>query len=232
MKHDVIDYGRKLDKSKSKARIDANDKIIELKNEWVTLKGRWDLFCNTNIEFESTDTCLSEVGKFCNELAALTAKHTELNSSCEYLGVQSMDPSPLQALHTRIVLQAGQYEMIKEFNHSITLMGEEQWKKVQSKRLEEYVMSWKGRFDSVDASVISQQMLKTLSVLESILSLVSHCCGEIYSDEHWAELFYEILEIPVYLPVSEVTLNKVMNCSNEVLLAPGTLLSLKNLSKR
>lgn len=221
-----------LDRSKTEARHETHEKIKIHEQEIAHMKNHWDTFCNGENESKSNDTMISMIDQIRKEIDNLVEKDKDIKEHCAYLGIQIVDYSSIDLLYNDIKRQVDHCKMITDFDRCRASLGEAKFNKLQHEQLEDFVSSWKSRICGLRASIAPEKMLKSLSVLESIISILKNCNVEIYKDEHWAELYYEIFDLPSHLLLHEVSLNKVLDTCHEKLLMRTTLSSLKDLTSR
>ncbi len=232
LKQDMLSYGDSLKQSKFIARNDVKDGLIHLQDEIFSMKRRWDFFSRSGYEAVSNDEVLNELNQFKNEIQSLKTKVDESERYGAYLDMIPIDSSPCIKLYEDIMSQCVVCETLTGYDRELSVLGEAQWKKMQPQSLDAFVKHWKPYMNSFDSSFLSEKMFKSLSLIESIVSILNHCCGNIFNDDHWAELFYDIIGIAARISVNEVTLKEIMKVLEEKPLSSCMIDSIKKLSSR
>ena len=221
-----------MDRNISEARHETHEKINIHEQEIASMKNRWKTFCKEDFDSKSNDFIISMIDHFRKEVDTLVEKDKDMKDRCAYLGIQIVDSSSIDFLCNDIKMQVDHFKMTAEFDQSRALLGELNFSRLQHEHLEDFVSSWKSRSCGLRAPVAAENMLKSLSILESIISILKNCNVGIYKEEHWAELYYEIFGLPSHLLLHEVSLNKIIDACHEKLLLRTTLSSLKDLTSR
>ena len=222
-------YSAELSSKKESAKAILEHDLSLLEKETHSLKSRWESRKVKNTDISDED--MSTIDLFLSECDDLVERKKILNTSCVCLELKSKSSSSLEDLFTDIMRYSDASEAIKEFNKELTELHNMKWKDLDMKFLKEFSNRWRLRIQEFSGTMLSKHILVKSASIDKILPLSNYCCGDFYNQEHWMELFYEILGVPRNVSMKNINVHELIKASSNLPL-PETIALLQDLQTR
>lgn len=200
-----------------------NEDVCKLEMRW---KARERLIGDT-----FSDETWYELETLSFDCDKLIKRQEQLESNCIFLQVKFQESEALQHLCMDIKSHEEVKEVMNNFNNQETNLLGKKWKNFDINWLRDFLTSWQSRVEGLISIKVLEQIRNKLSFLEQCIPVLTYCHGEVYKDEHWATLYYNIFCLPRKIPLKDVTLSDLIQGKVD-LLASGTLASIQELQRR
>jgi hypothetical protein len=223
-------FTQQLRINKESARIAIEQSILDLDEKIQDFQARWES-SSTSKEVLNMDEELSGIDMFLNECDDLVNSKKDLLKNCTILNVKFTDSSSLEHIYEDIMRHVDGNEANKEFCNEEAILFNRNWKGFDLKDLVNFSSQWKSRVEKFDNAVFAKKILKKIKTIHEILPALKYCCGDDYKEEHWAELFYDIIGVSRDISLNDMTCHELIQANNKLLL-PQTVTLLQQLQSR
>lgn len=200
-----------------------NEDVCKLEMRW---KARESLVVET-----FSDETWYELEALSLDCDKMVKRQEQLESNCIFLQVKFQEFEALQHLCMDFKSHEEVKDVVNNFNDQETNLFGKKWKNFDINWLHDFLTSWQSRVEGLVSIKFVEQICNKLSFLEQCIPVLTYCHGEVYKDEHWAALYYNIFCLPRKIQLKDVTLRDLIQGKVD-LLASGTLASIQELQRR
>lgn len=122
--------------------------------------------------------------------------------------------------------------LFEEFNSGLEEMAKEEWIFFRGKihKFESFLGEWVDKIQSSETdkrtTVVTVCLLQEISLYKDILPVLKYCRGDVFSNQHWSELF-ALLGMP-NVPIENLTFRDFLNVKEAVAINAEALKDLNN----
>lgn len=203
------------------------DDIRQMEESIYTLESKWK---SSKASARDNEIC-NELDVILIECCALVDRRKLLHSSCISLNVQNESFLPLENLYIDIIRHKEVKEVLIEFDNDQRNLYEMKWKGFNWKVFIEFMTRWKSRVKGLSHTAFIENISTKLVWIDECSIVLESCRGDAYKDEHWTDLFYNILCLPREISFKDVAFSDLMRVRDK-LLSSDTRGAIEELQRR
>ena len=163
------------------------------------------------------------------EWSELMERREKVTGDHHHFGLDDPDFPQLDEVEDDLSQIENTWGLFDEFHSSMKEMAEEEWILFRSKsyKFEEFLTSWYEKITQApDKSPITVRLLQEIEQYRGILPVLKYVRGEIFSDQHWNEMF-GVLSMP-RKGIAELKFKDFLNVRNKLVNHSQDLQELNN----